>query len=326
MDDVNLYYFPGSYYSLNVILALLEKGIPYKGHIVNIHGGDQSHEWFLRLNPKGEVPVMKVGDTAYSESEHIIDVIDEMFKCGPKLVLEVDTRLGSEVRETRKLLHDLPIDVITFGVLANRKFQTSDNLPQALQSRFTRESIDTKFSATISEYRKQIQTCSPDVRTSVEGKLAKLEQRRTNILDDKVVARILDELEGIFDRIESILKLNAKGILTGQDDWLFGPEMTAADLALICLLIRLQMIGILSRYVNRTVRPELLRYFNRIDTRASILKLREIMASVKYVYMRRAIKKYGVMVLKIGTVVGIGYVCYLGYKALSKMEKVLAKN
>ncbi|KAH3778941.1 hypothetical protein DPMN_180419 [Dreissena polymorpha] len=72
---------------------------------------------------------------------------------------------------------------------------------------------DTKFSATISEYRKQIQICSPDVRTSVEGKLAKLKQRRTNILDDKIVARILDELDGIFDRIESILKLNAKGYL-----------------------------------------------------------------------------------------------------------------
>ncbi|XP_052231586.1 ganglioside-induced differentiation-associated protein 1-like isoform X2 [Dreissena polymorpha] len=251
MDDVNLYYFPGSYYSLKVILALLEKGIPYKGHIVNIHGGDQSHEWFLRLNPKGEVPVMKVGDTVYPESEHIIDVIDEMLKCGPKLVPEVDDRLGSEVRETRKLLHDLPIDVITFGVLANRKFQTSDNLfPQALQShsRFTREGIDTQFSATISEYRKQIQTCSSDVRTSVEE------------------------------------------IVSGEGHWLFGPEMTAADVTLICLLIRLQMIGILSRYVNQEVRPELLRYFNRLETRATIIKLNEIMASVKYVYMKRAIK------------------------------------
>ncbi|KAH3778844.1 ganglioside-induced differentiation-associated protein 1-like isoform X1 [Dreissena polymorpha] len=293
MDDVNLYYFPGSYYSLKVILALLEKGIPYKGHIVNIHGGDQSHEWFLRLNPKGEVPVMKVGDTVYPESEHIIDVIDEMLKCGPKLVPEVDDRLGSEVRETRKLLHDLPIDVITFGVLANRKFQTSDNLfPQALQShsRFTREGIDTQFSATISEYRKQIQTCSSDVRTSVEGKLAKLEQRRTNILDDKVVAQILDELEGIFDRIESMLKFSANEIVSGEGHWLFGPEMTAADVTLICLLIRLQMIGILSRYVNQEVRPELLRYFNRLETRATIIKLNEIMASVKYVYMKRAIK------------------------------------
>lgn len=51
-------------------------------HLIFILFGEQNKVWFLKKNAKGEVPVLEIDGTCYSESENIIDVIDEKFKAG----------------------------------------------------------------------------------------------------------------------------------------------------------------------------------------------------------------------------------------------------
>jgi len=64
------------------LLALNEKNGNFKERIVDIHGGDQYSEWFLRINKTGEVPVLQIGDQYLSESEDIIDLVDKTFPTG----------------------------------------------------------------------------------------------------------------------------------------------------------------------------------------------------------------------------------------------------
>jgi len=64
---LTLYYAPGSC-SLASHLVLEEIGKPYRAHRVDLAKGEQRSAEFLRLNPKGKVPVLIDGDTAITEN------------------------------------------------------------------------------------------------------------------------------------------------------------------------------------------------------------------------------------------------------------------
>lgn len=45
-----------------------------------------------------------------------------------RLVPDVETGYGSEVRDFRKLLHAIPVDVITYGLICNRQLKHEDGV------------------------------------------------------------------------------------------------------------------------------------------------------------------------------------------------------
>lgn len=49
---------------------------------INLSAGEQAGEWFLKINNKGEVPVLKIGDKFVSESDEIIALVDRTFSTG----------------------------------------------------------------------------------------------------------------------------------------------------------------------------------------------------------------------------------------------------
>ncbi|XP_053381895.1 ganglioside-induced differentiation-associated protein 1-like [Mercenaria mercenaria] len=142
--EVKLYYSPSSYYSLKALLALYEKDVPFEEHVVNIQSGEQNQDWFLTINKNGEVPVLKIDGKCITESETIIDVIDETFTSEPNLVPDVKTGYGSDVRDFRKLLHDIPIDLITYGIVCNRNLIHKDGVCE-IPAMFSRESAGKKM-------------------------------------------------------------------------------------------------------------------------------------------------------------------------------------
>ena len=64
------------------MLALYEKGLKFDDVFVNIRNGEQRADWFLKVNPKGEVPALVHGDKVIVDSEKIIDYVDEEFPEG----------------------------------------------------------------------------------------------------------------------------------------------------------------------------------------------------------------------------------------------------
>jgi glutathione S-transferase len=67
---------------LQVIMALHEKKLPYKEHIINLTKGEQYQPWFLRINPRGEVPVLKDGVKVIPDSGRILDYLEDNFSNG----------------------------------------------------------------------------------------------------------------------------------------------------------------------------------------------------------------------------------------------------
>jgi glutathione S-transferase len=63
-------------------MALHEKKLPYKEHIINLTKGEQYQPWFLRINPRGEVPVLKDGVKVIPDSGRILDYLEDNFSNG----------------------------------------------------------------------------------------------------------------------------------------------------------------------------------------------------------------------------------------------------
>lgn len=68
---VALYYFPGAC-SLAPLLVLEELGVPFEARLVDLAHDEQNKPEYRRLNPKGRVPLLVVGDFRLTENPAIL--------------------------------------------------------------------------------------------------------------------------------------------------------------------------------------------------------------------------------------------------------------
>lgn len=59
-----------------------EKGVPFSPYEIDVANGEQFSEWFLELNAKGEVPLLKNGSLIIPVAAQIINYVEKNFKGG----------------------------------------------------------------------------------------------------------------------------------------------------------------------------------------------------------------------------------------------------
>ena len=69
--SIKLYYAPGAC-SLASHCAIEETGVPYEAQRMNLAEGDQRKPEYLKLNPRGRVPTLVVGDQVLTENVGIL--------------------------------------------------------------------------------------------------------------------------------------------------------------------------------------------------------------------------------------------------------------
>lgn len=65
-----------------ILFALHEKQIKCTLYEVNITSGEQFSDWFLELNPKGEIPVLQNGSLIIPSSGQIVSYLEDNFQEG----------------------------------------------------------------------------------------------------------------------------------------------------------------------------------------------------------------------------------------------------
>lgn len=73
---VEFYWISGSPFAWRVHLALEHKGIPYRSHLLKASEGEHKTPEFLKLNPRGRVPVLRDGETVIYESVAILAYLE----------------------------------------------------------------------------------------------------------------------------------------------------------------------------------------------------------------------------------------------------------
>jgi GSH-dependent disulfide-bond oxidoreductase len=85
MSGVTLYHWEPNANSGKPMLALMEKGVPFHSHYLDLLNFDQHKPEYLAINPQGTIPAMKHGDRVLTESTAIMEYINEAFS-GPSLM------------------------------------------------------------------------------------------------------------------------------------------------------------------------------------------------------------------------------------------------
>jgi GSH-dependent disulfide-bond oxidoreductase len=87
VSDVALYHWEPNANSGKPMLALMEKGVAFDSHYLDLLNFDQHQPDYLAINPQGTIPAMKHGDLVLTESTAIMEYVDEAF-AGPRLMPE----------------------------------------------------------------------------------------------------------------------------------------------------------------------------------------------------------------------------------------------
>lgn len=85
MADVTLYHWEPNANSGKPMLALMEKGVPFASHYLDLLNFDQHQPDYLAINPQGTIPAMIHDGRVLTESTAIMEYVDEAFD-GPSLM------------------------------------------------------------------------------------------------------------------------------------------------------------------------------------------------------------------------------------------------
>jgi len=306
-EPIKLYYFPTSFYSQKVLIALKEKNISYSEQVVSLLSKEVNEPWFLRVNPKGQLPVLQVGSKTVTESEAIIDHVDDMGiehgderEC--RLIPAPGTAEADLVSEWRQKLNAVDAEVITFGVMLNKELHTADmRLPAWFLS--SKEGFTKMQRASIPQLEKK-KELNPDVAHALDIKISTAMDRSGSRYDLHVIREALDDLEVVMDGVEA--QLRTSRAVNYDAHWLCGPRFTAADITLCVLLGRLDLIGYLNKIADPDKRPALAQYWKSALTRDSVASTVDVITALKAYFMRKMINRVAWGTLVAGAVVMTG--------------------
>jgi len=85
MSATTLYHWEPNANSGKPMLALMEKGVPFQSHYLDLLNFDQHKPEYLAVNPQGTIPAMTHAGRVLTESTAIMEYVDEAFS-GPPLM------------------------------------------------------------------------------------------------------------------------------------------------------------------------------------------------------------------------------------------------
>lgn len=268
-NGLKLYYWYTSFYSQRVLMTLYEKNIPFKCQLVTLYAMEHYEPWFLRLNPRGEVPVLVDGVKVIPDSNRIIEYLEDNFTNGefknlnPKLK---GSRESKDIQKMRDILEHLPIPIITYGSALHPHLMDNPKEPFS-PSKLNKMGEIAKNRHVI---LREVAEKNPEFSEVLLAKADDAEHGHLNLnQSEDAVIQALDKCDSVLAIVEETLASNTED---KKDWWLCGEMFSIADIDLAILLNRLNSLGHERRYWSDGKRPYLEAYWKRIEQRESFKK------------------------------------------------------
>ncbi|XP_013190795.1 ganglioside-induced differentiation-associated protein 1 [Amyelois transitella] len=259
--NIKLYCNYYSFYSQKVLMALYEKNISFEPLVVDITKGEQYSTWFLEINPRGEIPVLKVNDEIIPDSTRILDYLEKYLdpELPPLVNVSTEDKVIHNINKFRDLIEALPVGVITVGSFFHPHLSGRPKLPFVLPVRELLKSGDIGSSQNLRRLAEE----NPKAKEILLYK-AEIQDRKHEILaSEEEYLKILNVVDEVLALIEEELRGQTEG------NWLCCENFSIADINLAVLLQRLWELGLENRYWAGGKRPLLEKYFNRVKHRES---------------------------------------------------------
>lgn len=243
-----LYHIPSSYYSTIARLALVEKGVAYRGVLMDLYVRQEHYEpWYVAINPHITVPAMVVGETVLTTSDEIISYVDTSFD-GPSLS-PTDDSAKKEQAAWLARHQQVVIEDMTMGTLLPEKPFLYKKFLSALTRQKERASAYMKSNDELAQaYQAKIEVIDRRLEAFSSEKIAATQQHSE--------ADIVDYLQQLNDKI-------------GDNKLFLGDDYTLCDVVNTALLARLQFI---KRDELIAALPAVQAYWQRLKQRDSFSK------------------------------------------------------
>lgn len=233
MKHIKLYDAANSPCGRRVRMTLIEKGVPFEIHWINLALMDQKQQWYLKLNPNGLVPTFVQDGYAVYESNVINEYIEALVPT-PRL-LPQDDRGKAEVRmwlAFEAAWAGLFRDVL-YETFAKERLKANLKDPSVLEAEITKRT-DNPFYA---KFARQV-----------------LSKPRNDEL-------VEDRLNVLFERMALM-----EAQLSDGREWLVGDGVTFADLGLAPRIDMYPLIGVGDIYERF---PRIGAFVDRVKARPS---------------------------------------------------------
>jgi glutathione S-transferase len=83
LGEITIYWASGSGFAWRALLAAELKGVDYESSMISFRDGENRSREYLKMNPRGRVPVLRDGDAFIYESIAIVSYLDAEFPDPP---------------------------------------------------------------------------------------------------------------------------------------------------------------------------------------------------------------------------------------------------
>jgi glutathione S-transferase len=240
MTNLELYHFPDSLCSQKVRLALAEKGLEWKSHVVNLLTFENLKPDYVRLNPKAVVPTLIHNGKVICNSAIIVRYLDENFPEN-RLTL-TEQALVEKMTKWLDLQDSFPMRELIYGNM------------KGIDGIVARRSVRMKKDIIAKLMRE-----NPDLHAQYVAKLEDVKNWNATVENLAQVAGINERMNKILDQLENEVS---------KSDWLCGSNYSLADLVWTAVLHYLEQVKLDTLWSNGR-RSAIASYFEHLKARPS---------------------------------------------------------
>jgi len=270
-DVVTLYYFKHSSPSRKCLIALYEKGVEFEQRHVDLVAREQHERWYLEMNPRGEVPVLKHGQTVVVESTKILEYIDRHFGKKEQLYPSTGPTKLENVEKFIKMIDAIPTFPLTYGAAVFHKELVTDTLRYP----YNLPEITTTFKTLIYKLPENLMNKSAEMSDIEAGRV--LKDKAAGFSKVWPIFQEVDKYKVILAQAEAVIDEIEKELSSEEHlgAWLCGPTFSAADVCAANILFRLHQIGLDDKLWTGGRRPCTAVYAEAAFKRPSVEKATE---------------------------------------------------
>lgn len=214
-----LYNASSSYFSMISRYALLESGVSYENRRLDIHiAKEQLSSWYRAINPQMTVPSLVDSQQSWLNSRDILNFA--VLRAGAQW-LDSDKDRVPPIQQIINRHYQLSIERLTFCKALESIVPLRPLMPKILRS-------------TIKLLQKQLSEQShPINKEAIEAKIALNTERLLFFTDGDLLEKLSHQRQSVVQFLEK---------LPNPQSFLFGEQISSADIVTVVLFARLQMI------------------------------------------------------------------------------------
>ena len=263
-----LYISNQSFNSQKVLMYFYEKGIDFEIFILDAEYGENYSSWYLRINPRGELPTLEIDDKFVFGSDEILDFVEEK-GFGRKTLLSSAKDFKLDSIKTKVL--DISIEQLTFGTAYFPQYRTH-NIPPLNSETFRSRMIN--YINNRSERLRLIskKNAGTPAEAILLAKAMENAVKAKRYFDPVEHQKVLTQVQTVLEEIENHLSNN----FFNQEEkkfsimFLNGQNLTKVDCLLAIVLHQIERLGY-NDYITKE-KPMLSRWWNMMKNQESFKK------------------------------------------------------